>query len=184
MTSTAAILASDFSHSAADVLHRQWTVGKMAHVIAALDGAPVAITVDSGSGHTLIGVQLVAVFNGGPSRGDRVTVKMILSDGTEQTTNYFLPSIGEAIIPLTSDGSKAKWTALDSERAQKSQAIRVAQAEHGDCEGRSWGKWEARPINLNEVQVTYTPHTGNPAFADQWGTRWFGTIRTDAPVAV
>lgn len=178
MNSTVAILASDFSDSTTDVLRNRWTVAKMEHLIAALKGATVAITTDRQSGHTLIGVQLVDAFHGGAGRGTRVAVKMELSDGTEQTTNYYLPSVGEAIIPLTDEGANAKWTALETYRAQVSQAIKTAMSEHGETEGRAWGAWKGTPLSLTEVDVTYTPHTGNEHFADRWGTRWYGRVAT------
>jgi hypothetical protein len=184
VTSTCAILASDFSPSTTDKLRRNWSVGKMAHVIAALDGAPVAITTDRQTGHTLVGVQLISAFQGGAGRGPRVQVRMTHTDGTTQDTNYYLWNVGEAIIPMErAEGSDAKWKALESFRRQCSEAIKAAQEEHGESEGRAWGSWEATPIDATSVGVRYTPSTGNPAFADRWGTRWSGNVRTEAVTA-
>jgi hypothetical protein len=184
MTSTAAILASDFNQKVTDPNRRRWSIGHLQHVIAALAGAPVAITTHRGSGHTLIGVELVNAFEGGPARGPRVAIRSTLGDGTTQVTNYFLPEIGEAIIPLTAEGSDAKWTATKSVMDQVSAAIRTARAEHGECEGRAHGSWKGDPMSLNVVMVTYEPHTGNPAFADQWGKRWWGRVDAKVPATV
>jgi hypothetical protein len=184
MTSTAAILASDFGQKVTDPNRRRWSIGHLQHVIAALAGAPVAITIHRGSGHTLIGVELVDAFEGGPARGPRVAIRSTLSDGTTQVTNYFIPEIGEAIIPLTAEGAKAKWTATKSVMDQVGVAIRTAQAEHGECEGRTWGAWKGVPMGLNVVMVSYEPLTGNPAFADQWGTPWWGRVDAKVPATV
>lgn len=176
--SSTAILASDFSDSVSDVNRHRWTLGKMQFVVDALMEAPVAVIVDKGTGHAEVGVILKEAFDGGGDRGPRLAV---YRPDIGSTTNFWLPNIGETIIPLdeviTVKG--AKWRALEQYRKVKSEATRIARAEHGECEGRAWGKWKATPITRSQVDVTYTPHTGNDAFKDQWGTRWYGRIRVD-----
>jgi hypothetical protein len=179
-TSTA-ILASDFSQSTADTLRTRWSVAKMSHAILALAGAPVVITPEKRTGFSLVGVELVKAYHDSLG-GDRVQVKTTFTDGTEQLTNYRLVEFGEAIIPLTQNN--AKWTALKTYRDQVSHAIRIAASAHGEAEGRAWGAWKGTPLSLTEVDVTYTPHTGNDFYADKWGTRWYGRINTPAPATV
>lgn len=181
-TSTAAILASDFSQSTTDAQRTRWNVAKMSHLIEALAGEPVVITTDRLTGSSLVGAELVRAFHGGTGRGERVAVKLTLSDGTEQITNYRIVEVGEAIIPLVE--SNAKWTALRTYSDQVSHAIKIAKSAHGETEGRAWGAWKGTPLSLTEVDVTYTPHTGNSFYADQWGTRWYGRINTPAPATV
>lgn len=168
---TTAILASDFSDRVTDTNRRAWTLGKMRHAIAALDGRDVAIITDRQTGHVTFG-RLIECFDGGPSRGPRVMVESDLSDGTVQRTTFWLHGIGETIIPLSERlGERgAKWTALETWREEKSRAIRWAAERHGEVEGRAWGSWTAEPHDYF-VSVAYEPSTGNPAFSGQWGER-------------
>lgn len=172
-----AILASDFSESTTDTLRQRWTTGKMRHVVAALDGALVAITTDRQTGHTEVGVRLTRVTSSGQVHsGPRVEVERTLPNGSTQRTLFRLDEVGEAIIPLDEGFSTGvKWVAIKAYRDEGSAAIRIAREEHGEAEGRAWGKWSASP-NLESVSVRYEPLTANPAFADQWGTRWFCEI--------
>lgn len=182
-TSVCTILARDFSTSTADVNRDRWTPGKLRHVIAALAGVPVVVTVDRQTGHTLVGAQLVRAFNGGPGRGERVAIKIRFADGTENVTNYYLPSVGGAITPLARpEGCKSdpKWVATDSYRREVSAAIQTAQARHGECEGRCWGAWSGECAEYG-VMVSYRPSTGNPHYKDKWGTMGAWRI-TDGPI--
>jgi hypothetical protein len=152
-----AISASDFSDRTTDSDRHCWTLGKFRHLVAALDGAPVAIVTDARTGHTEVGVRLVKCFDGGPDRGPRLTIERELADGQIQRTNYRVTDIGETIIPLVPG-----WFADAARRThgrERSEAIRLARAEHGECEGRCWGEWTAR-VELDVVAVTYTPYTG------------------------
>lgn len=161
-TSTTVIRARDFSDSTTDADRDTWTLGKLRHVIAALDGAPVAITVDRLTGHTEVGVRLVGIACGrfvdhGP------VVERTLSDGTTQRTIFSRHSIGDTITPL--DRSSAKWTATDSVRNEASAAIRLARAEHEAA--HAYGRWTATP-GLDYVDVTYTPQNGPGAGERGW----------------
>jgi len=143
----------------------RWTVGTLTHLIAALAGSKVIIEIDSGTGHAVTGV-LVETYYGGPTRGQRVVVKT-----EHRGTAYNLLTVGN-IVAL--DNDRAKWAAMDTLRKANSAAITTAQALHGDT--HQWGKWEATPLDGGDTLVTYTPLTGNPAFADRWGTRDSWTI--------
>jgi hypothetical protein len=157
--STTAILASDFSDRTTDVLRDRWTLGKLRHVIKALAWAPVAITTEAQTGGTLIGARLLDAFDGGPSRGNRLTIQTELSDGTTQTTNYRADSLGLAIIPLADErtGMGPKWAALDSWREEKRAAIDLARAAHPDW---SYGRFEATPAG-DHVSVTFEAQSAN-----------------------
>lgn len=162
-TSTTAIAARDFSQLVTDELRDTWTPGKLRHVIAALDGAPVAIVTDQMTGSTLLGATLDSIM---PTPGfhgyDLVTASHY--NGKTYRTRRFMPGIGPVIVPLDPDNGArgAKWRALDSYREEKRAAIDAAreraQAEAllGDAEPREYGKWSAEP-GANGVFVTYEP---------------------------
>lgn len=170
-TSSCAIRAQDFSSSTRDVSRDRWTDGKLRHVSAALAGTPVAITVDSGTGHTIIGARLGGLNTSLAGGASLEVFSTYDQDGVthEQQTNYLQFSLGDTIIPLPEPDARmdsAKWRALDSYRSESSEAIRVAQAVAAE-EGRnvSWGKWEATPMR-NYVSVSYTPQR------EDGGERW------------
>jgi hypothetical protein len=169
-TTTCAVKASDFSHRTTDPLRDEWTAGKLRHLIAALDGTPVIVTVDRQTGHTLVGVELVGLRASFASSNVEVGVRSQYTDGTSVTCWHLAFSLGSTIIPL--GDSQAKWNALRSYGDEQSAAIQRAQAEHGEPEGRAWGEWDAT-LGHHHVGVTYTPHTTNPAFADRWGERGY-----------
>jgi hypothetical protein len=165
MSSTCAILASDFSKSTADPTRRDWTIGKMDLLVEVLAGSPVVITTDRGSGHTEIGVRLIRAFDGGPSRGPRVTVERTLSDGDTQQTNYFMWSIGETIVPMEEQPIKGfKWRVLDLYRERSWEAIQAAR----EIAGHDRGKWEAHPLSAHRWVVRYTPQSTDAPHADYW----------------
>jgi hypothetical protein len=161
-TLSTAIKASDFSGKTTDAQRTIWTVGKMRHLIAALDGAEVIVTTDARTGHTVIGAQLVSLRKT-PGFGSYDVLVV-----TEHNRTWFsLSSIGETIIPLDASGKGAKWAALDLYREERSAAIQAAQAANPSC---AWGEWSAEPGH-DWIDVAYEPSTGNPAFADKWGER-------------
>jgi hypothetical protein len=164
MTSTAVILPRDFDRKTTSPGFTRWEVGPMRHVIAALDGAPVAITTDRLSGSTLIGVTLDSVVGTRGGTGYSVVVKGRYEG--DPGCAYPLYSLGEAIVPLTrSEGqAEAKWRAIDSHREETSAAIRRAQAEHGEREGRVNGSWEAR-AGYSDVSVSYHPYRAPSSMA-------------------
>lgn len=178
-TSTTAIHVRDFSARTTDVDRDMWTAGKMRHVIDALNGSPVAITVDGQTGHTVIGVRLVGIVPGG--NGDHARVRIESSHETEtgavacSTQAHLLFTLGPVITPLMPAAGDAKWHALDTHREECSAAIAYASARHGEVEGRAWGSWTAAP-GARDVTVTYRPDTGNDFYADQWGDMWCGVV--------
>jgi hypothetical protein len=161
------IRARDFSDKTTDPNRTTWTPAKLRHLIAALGDTPVIVTTDNQTGFTLVNVTLVGVREGF-SHSYEVGIKSVFSDGTTSTVWHLTFKLGDTIVPL--GGDNVKWRALRSWADEKSLAVELAQVEHGDAEGRSWGHWEATP-GLYRVHVRYTPHTGNPHFADKWGTR-------------
>lgn len=166
-----AILASDFSRDTRDQLRRQWTGGKMRHLIAALDGAPVAIIADAQTGFIMGNVRLRLSI----MPNEFVTVEQTFPDGTTHPVDYRLWKLGETIIPMT-DKHNVKWDALNTYSNEQAEAIRLASAAHGKTAGRSWGRWEAKPTGGNATIVTYSPITTNDHYRDQWGTYWFGRV--------
>ena len=142
------IRARDFSRQTTDPLREEWTLGKMRHLIAALEGRTVAIVCDRQTGFTVIG-RLERCFHGGPARGPRVLVV------TEHNrTNYYLRNVGDSIVILDDHtGTKgAKWTALDTYRDEGSAAIAHVRAGITAEGGDPWaGSWEA---TIGEHDVT------------------------------
>lgn len=170
-TTGSAIEARDFSAKTTDTLRDVWTRGKMRHVIAALNGGPVAVVIE---GLAFVGVTLLHEGAGRlPGGQGRVRIRHYLADGTTQDTDYRLETVG-TIIAL--GDPQAKWTALTTYREEVSAAITKARMEHGEAEGRAWGAWTGE-VASEGVWVRYTPHTGHPAFADQRGTRWSGLVQ-------
>jgi hypothetical protein len=159
-TTSTAIRARDFSNSTTDVLRDRWTEGKLRHVIAALNGAPVVVTLDRQTGHTVVGATLVRT-------GSTYSYDSALIVGTEYgTCGYFLPSVGDTIVPLLEPvvTKGAKWVALDSWRLEQGAAIALAREARPDLD---YGKWEATPCK-NSVVVRYTwqrgPQNGREVF--------------------
>lgn len=143
----------------------EWSSGALRHVVSTLAGTPVMITLDAETGFTALGAKLISVRPGMRSNHAELVVEY---QGTR--TAFLVFKIGEVIVPLVDETgtSSAKFQAVASYRREQGAAIMKAQAEHGDSEGRSWGRWEARS-GTNVVWVTYRPTTTNPAFKDQWG---------------
>jgi hypothetical protein len=176
-TCTTAITAADFSPSTTDVNRDTWTAGKVRLLVDALAGAPVVLVADRQTGFALVGAVLTRVVE-----SDRVVVRTEHND-----TAYSLRNLGPVVMPLTD--TRAKWDAVSTWGRISSAAIRAARAEHGEAEGRAWGRWSANVNTLCpavrgdgwQVQVTYTPSTGNPACAAQWGTRWYGWVSVPRP---
>lgn len=132
-----------------------WTPGTLRHVIKALDGSPVIVTID-GSGHTRINVTLA--FNG-------ATGQVEITD-KHGTVRYDASWIGETIIPLVASG--AKWKAVDAYRAENMAAMELARRELKEGEAGTWGTWSAVP-QRHSVDVSYKPNTTNPHFSERWG---------------
>lgn len=169
-TTTCIICAEDFQPSTADPNRGRWEVGAMRHVIEALAGQPVIITTDRGTGHSLVNVTLLRVTGTRGGRGHSVVVQSKFEDGTEASVAYPLYKLGAAIIPMGPDhGKGAKWIALDTHRDEASAAIRRAQAEHGEAEGRTNGGWSAR-LGFCDVSVSYNPYKPPSSMAAEPGT--------------
>lgn len=131
-THSCAILASDFSDKVTDVTRHNWTIAKIAPVVEALAGQPVAITVDRQTGSTEVGVVLLQAFDGGFTRGPRLTVERTLSDGT--------PS-----APTSTSGTSERRSSRCPSRA------RVPS-------GPPW-TWPARLARPEPTTTTTTPRT-------------------------
>lgn len=177
------ITARDFSQSTADKGRDTWTLGKMRHVIAASAGRPVVIVADASTGFTLVNVTLTGLSYRSHEGQGRVHVTH--ADQTApSTTAYRLEDIG-AVVLL--EGSK--FDAVKTYRDEVSAGIRAAQALHGAPEGRNWGRWAGEAVGAAgttfpaAVDVTYTPHTGNPVAAEMAGGHgergWFRIAAKD-----
>lgn len=163
-TSTSVIDVYDFSSRTTDVLRDTWTAGKMRHVINALAGSPVVITVDRRSGHSRIGVTLVGVTRGRyDSTGYRVQVR-----DDHGVTNFRLDNIGAVIVPLVADN--AKWEAIERARLERMAAISKARAEAPDFDEPL--RWEAS-ADANGVHVGAFPCSGQGTRAvPLWSTAY------------
>ncbi len=166
---TCAIRAQDFSSNTTDPNRTQWTAGKLRHVIAALHETPVVIVADRTTGHSLVNVHLTGIREGF-SHSLEIGVRQDF--GGTSTVWHLAFNLGDTIIPLDGGLKDAKWIALGTWHNETTSAIELAMAEHGECEGRSWGEWRTT-AGRDNVAVTYTPITSNPAFADRWGTHGF-----------
>jgi hypothetical protein len=170
------ILPGDFNKNTADPNRHHWTAGQLRHVVAALAGTPVAVVVDNQTGHTVVGVTLLAVTYNRP--GHDLLVEYTHADPsgavTTSRTRHRIHSIGQPILPLGKPNgglTEAKWIATDSVREEGSAAIKVVrEGKYGEAAGRQWGSWKAEPTIDGSI-VKYVPSTGNPNFADQWGTK-------------
>lgn len=167
---TSVINAADFSNNVTDKQRDTWTVGKLHHVVKALAGRKVAITTDTQTGHTVFNVALKRAYSG---RCQFLTVAYDYGTGVTLTDHYAW-TIGMIMVMPTDQMESVKWDALESYRKHGSAAIDIAKELHGET--RQWGTWKATPISGSEVDVTYTPSTGNPSFAEQWGERGYWRI--------
>lgn len=147
-----AITPADFSETTGDPNRRRWTAGKMRHVVDALGGSVVAITVDNFTGHTIVGARLDSVRKT-PGYG---THEVLVVSAIGRTW-YSLENLGGAIIPLDEGFSTgAKYRALEARRVEAMKAIRQAKESHP---GNTRGAWTATP-GLDYVDVEYRPSIG------------------------
>lgn len=147
-----------------------WTPGTLRHVIKALDGSPVVVTID-GSGHTRINVTLA--FN-------EATGQVEITD-KHGTLRYDASWIGDTIVPLIA--SEAKWKAVDSYRGESKVALELVRRELKEGEAGTWGTWSTVP-QRNGVDVSYKPKTTNPHFSDRWGQPFSRRVElADLPAA-
>ena len=165
MARTDAISTHDFSSTPADPMRDVWMVGTMHYVIKALGEIPVAIVTDRTTGGALIGATLVRAYDGGTA-GHQLT----LMHGRQLTT-YRMSGLGSTIIPMVT--SSARWGAINAFR--DAQAVAIDRAREMNTEVRGWGTWGARPI-ADSWFVSYTPSTGDPAHAHEWGRIGFWQI--------
>jgi hypothetical protein len=179
ITTSTAITPADFCQRTTCATRDRWNLAAMQILIEQLGGVPVAIVTDARTGFTLVGARLVSAYRGGWGPRVRVATTHTPTDGQplEQQTDYRLEAVG-MVLPLGGEVAtgNAKWNSLRRYREIKSAAITKARAEHGGPEGRAWGEWSATLLSVREASVTYTPLTGNPAKADQWGTRGHWTV--------
>lgn len=154
-----AIAANDFDYSNITVRY-DWTIGKMRHLIAALDGAEVAVVVDKHNGYTMIG-HLIDTFEDDIGSGPQVTVETSRLHGRVDRFSYRLLEIG-TIIELSAD-AEAKWVAIESYRAETERAIEHARRQHPD-----WGPgvWTGVPHD-DCVLVTYESRPEPPSVTEQ-----------------
>jgi hypothetical protein len=177
---TCVIRAQDFSQLTTDDDRNRWTGGKMRHVMAALGDTPVVITTDNQTGHTLVNVTLTGLRTGWAGCGYEVGIASTFSDGSGRTVWHRLDSIGDTIIPLPVDSAHgdAKWKATRSYNDEASYAVELAQAQHGQREGREWGNWRTH-VDYSGVTVTYTPYPDSHADVAPRGKRGLWTYKLD-----
>lgn len=171
---TTVIVARDFCGDTTDVLRDTWTPGKLHHVAKALNGLLIAVTADKQTGHTISNVKMLRAYY--DATGGRVSIEYVYNaaNGGKETTNYRTDDIGMIMVMPTGQRESVKWDALQSYREHQSAAIAIAKEKYGET--RKWGSWKATILDGSRVDVTYTPHTGNDAFADQRGERGYWRI--------
>lgn len=154
-----AITAEDFDYSHTTVRY-DWTVGKMRHVIAALDGAEVTIVVDKHDGYT-VRCRLVDTFEDETDDDPQLTVETIPLHGCAERFTYRLLEVG--VIIEMSEEAEAKWVAVDTYRAETERAIEHARRQHPD-----WGPgiWTGVPHD-DCVLVTYEASPDPPSITEQ-----------------
>lgn len=117
------ILPRDFSRSTADSQRDVWDGGKLRAVLAGLaPGQRVAVTLDNQTGHTVFGVELLAVV--GPQSlhapsGDHLLVRYHHGDGTHHDTAHWSRHLGPIMVDEDARpdresrlGANVKWDAL------------------------------------------------------------------------
>ena len=172
-TFSCTVKAQDFASRTNDSQYESWTEGKLRHLIAALDGRPVALIADRQTGHTAVGVKLIELRYSGADA--RLVYEWVGNDGKSYRTATLLFKLGDTIIPIvdTTVGGGAKWRALETYRKECTAAVMLCQKLHGEPEGRKWGTW-ASYCTGRGVMVTYTPHTGHREH--EAGTRFWGHV--------
>jgi hypothetical protein len=178
-TYSCAIAARDFNSNTNDPNRDEWTPGQIRHLIAALNGAPVAITIDKATGHTAIGVRLVEV-TGCTINSDypHVLVEYNEVNGPTSRVYHRLSNVGPFIIPLTDAGSRAKWQALDTWRAETAAAGRIARRFHADDTGDQDvpGTWTVEP-GAWYVTVSFRPQLGARTAHGDRARFWYRNLK-------
>ena len=157
-----AIQPSDFSQRVTDVNRDTWTLCTMRYVVKALAGREVTVVVDSSVGSAVVG-KLIRVFDGGPSRGPRLTVETEYAPGEFQKTNYWLPKVG---VVIEMGGGYGKFDALNLYREDKDVALRYIRAQF-DQEYAWGGKWEMNPVGAGD-QVNVSREVKKTMEFDYW----------------
>jgi hypothetical protein len=85
--------ARDFHVSEDETGTDAWTAEKLDHVLAAINGAPVIITVDARTNFTVIGAT-IALSNA----RDELVVKTV--DNEDETFRFDFSALGSEIIPI------------------------------------------------------------------------------------
>jgi hypothetical protein len=159
------ITPAAFSSRVTDSWRDRWTGCTMAAVVEALAGTSVLVELDNQTGHAWQGELLKVVSGWGGYNFPGVSFK---AHEQERGTLYRLYNIG-TVVAMGSVTGPSVFDARRIYRQWEMSAIRRAQDEMGA--GREWGSWTAEPGNGAGVfYVRYTPHTGNPYYADKWGT--------------
>lgn len=155
-TSVTAIRASDFDPPT-HPNRSQWTVGKLRHVIEALDGVPVTLITEDRSGFCYVGVRLIGTDRE-DVRGavDVLVFELTGPDGDITEKRTAVSSLGTTIVPLVDTASPgAKWRAVKAYQAEVAAAVQQARVGRDD-DGR--GTWTAS-CAATGVDVEYTPPT-------------------------
>lgn len=175
---TSIIRPTDFNRNTTDPNRNRWTPGQLRHVIAAVNAAGATTMIETVEG-LLQEYQVVDVVPGWNIGYDLIVRHFFTENGVEthQDTRISTFNLG-AIIVIESGFADTRHVAIRTYNDEASALVRTAQAAHGKTEGRAWGSWKATPgLRTGSGYATYTPHTGNPAFADRWGTRWSGAVQ-------
>lgn len=178
--STHIIRPTDFNKNTADKQRNTWQPGQIRHIMHAINAVEGATTLVETVNGLMQAYTIVGVIEGGAGRSARAVLRHTWTEnGVEkhQDTRFNLFELGAIIVTTPTFMDDPRSAAIHSHADEASQLISQAQADHGEKEGRSCGKWDATPGAYDNMGwVTYTPHTGNDYYADRWGTRWYGTV--------
>lgn len=176
MTSSTIIRPRDFNRNTTDKQRDVWQPGQLRHVMNAInERAPQArVLVETMEG-LLQNYSIIGFSH--DWAGYAAVLRTEYAPGKFQDTRFGLYKLGAVIVldlPITIE---VHHRAIRTYSEEEMALIRRAQELHGEVEGRKWGSWKATPgMHEGIGYVTYEPHTGNPAFAEQRGTRWYGNI--------
>lgn len=123
-TTGSVINARDFDSNVTNPNRDLWNGGAMRHLIAALDGGPVAIVTDKLTGFTEVNVIL-----GGVRQSSEVRIDYRWDTGVGEVNRiwHHLTKIGTVVI--LGHNNNARWTAFDTYRTERMNATLRARDE-------------------------------------------------------
>jgi hypothetical protein len=142
----------------------RWTAGMLRHLVAALAGDPVTVTLDADNGWSVVGAYLLAVTS--VVGGDDV-VEVEYDGGRTENVLVSVADLGATITPLVQRGATStRSRAVQAYRAERDAAIELVQREF---------RFSDAPHLCTSIRWTATPGVDRVAVV---GT-FFGAGDTD-----